>query len=78
MKTRILAGKIIWTSYDWFIYFFVKYHWLIYSGILRFHWPKLNYTDIGELGRGREKLVLYSNRQGQPRGILFWEGSKDI
>ena len=74
MKTRIFAGEDYWISYDWFIYFSVKYHWLIYSSILSFHWPKLNYTDIGELGRGWEKLVLCSSRQGQPRGILLLGG----
>ena len=47
MKTRIFAGEDYWISFYWFIYFSVKYHWLIYSGILSFHWPKLNYTDMG-------------------------------
>ena len=74
METRIFAGEDYWISYDWFIYFSVKYHWLIYSSILSFHWPNLNYTDMGELGRGREKPVLYSSRQGQPRGILLLGG----
>ena len=47
METSIFAGEDYWISYDWFIYFSVKYHWLIYSSILSFHWPNLNYTDMG-------------------------------
>ena len=80
METRIFLGKIFWISFDWFIYFSVKYHWLIYSNILSFHWPKLNYTDMGGVRYvGAEKNWYYIvAAKGNQEEFFYWEGSKDI